>query len=188
MIRKVSVWILDRSTTAVTLGGLGMFVVFLIWVLPRQTQATEKARAGLDSPDSSFFYTAEELYHMAEDYGSKGRAEYIRARFTFDLQWPAVYMLFLSTSISWFFKRLNFDGGWQRSFNLVPVAGGLFDYLENLAAAAVMWLFPTRLDPVAWLASLFTPVKWVMIGGSFLLLAAGCGLFIWQRSVGGADR
>ncbi len=184
MFRKISTWIHDKSTMAVMLGGLGLFVFFVVWVLPRQAQGIEQERAGMDSPDGSLFYTAEDLYHMAEDYGPQGRADYIRERFTFDLIWPAVYMLFLSTSISWILRRTFPSGVWTRPLNLIPLLGGLFDYLENLAAAVVMWRFPMRMDAIAWLASFFTPVKWVMIGGSFGLLAVGGGLIIWQKARG----
>lgn len=183
MLGKISAWIRKRSTTAVTLGGFAVFVFFLVWVLPRQAQAIEQERADMASPDGSFLYSAQDIYNMADNYGPEGRADYIRERFTFDLIWPAAYMVFLSTSLSWLFRRLQSDRDWLRILNLVPVLGGLLDYLENVAAAIVMWRFPMRLDAIAWLASLFTPLKWVMIGGSFVLLTAGGALIIWQQSV-----
>lgn len=186
--RNISAWIQEKSSTAITLIAGGLFVVFLVWVLPRQAQASGQARAGLDSPDRSFFYTPEDLYHMAQDYGPDGRADYIQERFTFDLLWPAVYTLFLSTSISWTFRRFPSDGDWLRTLNLVPVLGGIFDILENLSAAIVMGRFPARMDVLAWLATLFTPVKWVMIGVSVAFLAVGGGMLIWQKARGIINR
>jgi len=59
------------------------------------------------SPDTSVFYSAGELYGMAESYGEEGRAYYIYSRFTFDLIWPAAYLFlhfssgFLSSLASW---------------------------------------------------------------------------------------
>ena len=68
--------------------------------------ARAKAYAGeLGTPDTSLYYTAADLYRMAEGYGPQGRTAYIRARFTFDVAWPLVYLAFLVTALSWLINR-----------------------------------------------------------------------------------
>ena len=54
-----------------------IFVLFLLIVLPNMAGTLER------SPDTSFLYSASDLYTMAEEYGAEGRAYYIRTRFTF---------------------------------------------------------------------------------------------------------
>ncbi|MFC2055143.1 SH3 domain-containing protein, partial [Chloroflexota bacterium] len=126
------------------------------------------------------YYSAQNLYHMAEAYGEQGRGAYVRARFTFDLIWPLVYTFFLSTAISWVYARaLSADSLW-RGFNLVPVLAMLFDYLENLSASLVMLRYPHPTIVVDSLASLFTMLKWVLMIGSVGLLFAGAAIPIWQ--------
>jgi hypothetical protein len=121
----------------------------------------------------SFYYTGEELYQLAETYGEDGRAAYIHARFTFDLIWPLVYMLFLTTVISWLFRKAFAPQSSWQLWNLVPLFGVLLDYLENGATSLVMARYPAPSSLIAALAPVFTMLKWVFVGGSFVLLLVG---------------
>jgi hypothetical protein len=118
----------------------------------------------------SFFYTPEALYNSAESYGESGRAAYVRARFTFDLLWPLVYTLFLTTAISWITSwEFSLDSIWQYA-NLTPIVGMFLDYMENIATSIVMLRYPSKILIAAWLAPIFTSLKWITITASFLLL------------------
>ena len=157
------------STGWVTFGAVAVFLLFMGFVLPAQSAQASGAE-DVGSPDLSFFYTPRDLYRMAEAYGAQGRADYIRARFTFDLIFPIVYTFFLVTTISWLTRRaFASDSRWQLA-NLIPLAGALFDYLENVATSVVMARYPETTTAIAVLASVFTPVKWLLVVGSFVLL------------------
>ncbi|MCU0510006.1 MAG: hypothetical protein MUC34_16810, partial [Anaerolineae bacterium] len=47
----------------------------------------------------------------------------------------------------------------------------LFDYLENICASIVMARYPAQTPVVDLLATIFTPIKWVFVVGSFVVLA-----------------
>ncbi len=178
---KVSDWINHLSTGRVALAALILFLVFSALVLPDQAAKAEFYARDAGSPDTSLFYTADEIYQFAEAYGPQGRSAYIRARFTFDIIWPVVYVLFLSTCISWVWKRVQNKGqrwGW---LNLTPVFGMLFDFLENSSAAIVMARYPVPTPVLDHLAGVFTFVKWLFIGISFIALFLGLILIIWGR-------
>ena len=178
MWKNISKWLLEVSKGWVAIVGLVIFVVFTGTVLPAQSAQAEANSGGGDSPDMSFYYSPEDLYQMAEAYGETGRQEYIRVRFTFDLIWPIVYTLFLVTSISWLTGRgFARDSFWQRA-NLVPVWAMILDYLENISTSLVMFRFPSRTLGVDFLAPFFTSVKWLLVGGSFVLLIIGIGAAI----------
>lgn len=159
---------------------LVVFLLFIALVLPNQAARSEAETGDAGSPDSSLFYAPEDLYRLAEAYGAEGREAYIRARFTFDVAWPLVYAVFLSTAISWLYgKAFRAESGWQR-MNLVPVLGALFDFLENVSTSVVMWRYPERTAVVDVLAPFFTLVKWVLVGGSFGLLLVGGAVALWR--------
>ena len=186
MARTISNWLHRASTGWLTLAALLVFVVFTATVLPSQATQAEADSGGAPSPDMSLLYTPRELYAMAEAYGPEGRVAYVRARFTFDLVWPVVYLAFLATSISWLSRRAFApDSAWQR-LNLVPVFATLLDYLENIAAALVIGRYPARTLVVDTLAPVFTLTKWMLVGGSFVLLLGVLGVAIW-RSLGHRD-
>lgn len=172
MARKVSNWFYRISTGWVTLTTLVGFLLFMVLILPSQAAQAEEDMGSSSSPDTSFFYTPEELYQMAETYGSEGRQAYIRARFTFDLVFPVVYLAFLVTAISWVYDKAFAPGSLGRFANLLPALGALFDYLENVSTSLVMARYPNPTPAIAALAPLFTLTKWIFVGGSFVVLAA----------------
>lgn len=132
------------------------------------------------SPDTSILYSADDLYAMAEAYGSGGRGYYIYSRYTFDVAWPLVYLLFLATSISYLFRSLPVTKTPWRLINLLPLAGAVLDLLENNAASLVMYRYPLPTPIVAHLTPVFTLLKWVVIGFCFIALAGGILLRVQQ--------
>jgi hypothetical protein len=180
MWKQLSNWIHRVSNGWVASSTLIIFLLFTALVLPGQTSRTAPDNGDVGSPDTSFFYSKEDLYQMAEAYGEVGRRAYVRARLTFDVIWPIVYTMFLSTAISWVFRRAFTPSSlWQRA-NLVPVLGALFDYMENVSTSLVMFRFPSPTALVDVLAGVFTMVKWIFVGGSFVLLIVGLGVGAWQ--------
>jgi hypothetical protein len=156
------------------------FLLFTALVLPGQAEVAEAESGGAGSPDTSFFYTPQELYRTAEAYGEVGRAAYVRARFTFDLIWPLVYTAFLTTAISWVYgKVLPPDSVWRYA-NLAPVLGMGFDVLENLSTSIVMLRYPQHTPGIDLLAPVFTMLKWGFIGASFALLVTGGVVGLWR--------
>lgn len=180
MMRDLSDGLHKLSTGRVTLIALVVFLLFTALVLPKQAAGTDAGGAG--SPDMSLIYSAGDLYRMAEAFGPAGRMDYVRVRFTFDLIWPMVYVAFLVTAVSWLSRQASTPQSlWQRA-NLVPVIGALFDYLENVTAALVIGRYPARTPLVDVLAPIFTFVKWIFVGGSFIILMVALVLAVWGRA------
>ena len=180
MFNRLSERLVSVSKGWVTLVALAIFLLFTATVLPGQSARSEARMGGGRQPDSSFFYSAGDLYGMAEAFGPAGRQAYIQARFTFDLVWPLVYAFFLVTSVSWLAGKAFRPGSPWRRLNLVPVLGIIFDYLENIAASLVMARYPAHTPVVDILAPVFTSVKWVFVGGSFLVLLAVAAAAAWR--------
>ncbi|HDD62027.1 MAG: hypothetical protein DRI65_06005 [Chloroflexota bacterium] len=183
MIKNISKWLNKISKTWVMILTVAAMALFMITVLPDQAASAEQNAGGSISPDTSFFYAPEDLLQAAEEYGAGGRLAYIQARWTFDLVFPLVYMVFLVTGISWFHQNLENQTEWIGYTNLLPVAAGLFDYLENTGASLVMGLYPAQVTGLALLTTIFSGVKWLLIAGSFLAYfgLAGAALFQWVR-------
>lgn len=180
---SISKGLSNKSTSLVTLITLIIFLVFMVTVLPQQAEAAFQNSGGAPSPDTSFHYSVDGLYAMAEAYGESGRQAYIRARFTFDLAFPLVYTAFLSTAISWCFQRAfgpDFKWGFA---NLVPALGMVFDFLENIATSLVIARYPTKTPVIDVLAPVFTTLKWIFIYGSFIFLLGGFLYGAWKLAV-----
>jgi hypothetical protein len=155
-----------RTTFFTTL----LFAVFIAAVLPNQAALAQAYSAGAGTPDTTFFYSADQLYSMAEAYGPEGRQAYVYARLTFDAIFPLVFTAFFVTALSWLLNRVLAEGSKARLLNLVPLFGMLFDYVENVSAALVMTRYPSQTAVIEWLAPLGTALKWTFINASMLLL------------------
>lgn len=180
MWKRLSDFLYKITNGWVAFLALVVFLLFAGLVLPGQAASAETYSGNAGSPDLSFYYSAQDLYHMTEVYGDQGRGAYVRARFTFDLIWPLVYTFFLCTAISWVYTRAFTADSLWRGANLVPVLAMLFDYLENLSVSLVMLRYPYPTIMVDSLAPLFTMLKWVLVIGSVGLLFTGAAIAVWQ--------
>jgi len=179
-MNRLSNWINKISSGWITLICLAIFLLFTAFVLPTQAEEADVYSGDVGSPDMSFYYSADDLYQFAEAYGSQGRSDYIRARLTFDVVFPLVYLIFLTTAISWATQKSGKMGRFWERLNLVPVFGLLFDYLENSAAAVVMARYPDLTSVLPTLAGIFTATKWIFVGGSFVILVLLLGVVVWK--------
>jgi hypothetical protein len=184
MGKRISAFIHKVSHGWVVLISLAIFVLFSALVLPVQSTRASTEFGDAGSPDMSFFYTPADLYAMAESYGEGGRQAYIEARFTFDLIWPLVYGVFFCTAISWVYLKAFAPDSPLQLANLAPVLGAAFDFLENISTSLVMARYPNLTVGIDNLAPVFTIVKWILVGGSMVLLLAGgvVGFWAWVQN------
>ena len=101
----LSGWLYRVSSGWVVLAAIAIFVVFSATVLPMAAMDAEQYSNGAAAPDTSFWYSPDDLRSAAEAFGPEGRTAYVEARYTFDLVWPLVYGAFLATTLSWLLSR-----------------------------------------------------------------------------------
>lgn len=167
---QISKKIITFSSGKIALFALAVFIIFNATILPDQSIKAAAYSADAGSPDLSFFYTPDDIYKMAGEFGAAGRRAYVKARFTFDLAWPIVYGTFFLTSTAWLLGEITPEKPrWQLIVFLPPLAV-LFDLFENIAAAIVISRYPTLSPLVATPAPYFTLIKWLFVGSSFLVL------------------
>ena len=148
-------------------------IFFNVVILPRQQAKIEASSGGIGPIDLQFFYTPEKVYSMISAYGEAGRTSYRTFELTGDILYPIVYTLFFSLSITWLFKRGFAAGSKMQGLNVVPFGAWLFDLLENLGIVGMLSVYPSTPALLAWLAAIFTLIKWSLAIASLLLLLIG---------------
>lgn len=180
-MKTISQFFYRVSRGWVALLAVVVFLLFSSLALPAQSALAEKSSAGAGSPDTSLFYSGEQLYQLAGAYGEEGRQAYLYARWTFDVAFPLIYTFFLVTTVSWSLNKvLPLASNW-RLLNLVPLAAMLLDFLENTATSLVMFRYPTLCPPGQLLAPIFTPLKWLFVVLSFVLVLFGLVSWIIKK-------
>jgi len=122
ILNTLSLWFNKKITLLVFIVAALIFTGFIIFVLPAVSATTKEITGSSLSPDTSFFYSVEKLYQIAEEYGEAGRQYYINSRFTFDVIWPIVYGFFLISALSLTFKK-PIGGKSFAILNLLPLLG-----------------------------------------------------------------
>jgi hypothetical protein len=134
---------------------------------------SDPALAGKVSLDALFFYTPETAFAAVASYGDAGRARMIWIHLIWDFIFPVLYTLFLSLFMSWLFQRGFKPGSKLRKLNVLAIAGGSFDLLENIGIVTMILVYPAQPAVVAWLSTVFTMGKWSLGVVIILLLLIG---------------
>lgn len=169
-MKRVDTW---QTKVVVTV----IFLLFVSIVLPYVSSMTSKVTGVTESPDTSFFYQSEKIFDLAESYGESGRDFYIMIRWTFDVIWPMVYGSFLYVMMKWIQKGFKLN-----KLTLLPIAGVVFDFIENICATLIFWAYPTRLEGLAKVIPYITMIKWIAIGISFAAIIIGFIIQVWKKN------
>ena len=159
------------------------FFLTIAFFLPEQSSRLGEETGDNPTPDLSFYFSVEDLYSWAESYGEAGRESYIRTRFTFDIIWPIIYAGFLFSSMGGLLYRSGLQDSIIDRFLLLPLGSLVFDYLENISSSIVMWRYPLRTPLVDYAVTVFTPLKWIILGFSFLAFSYSIIRFTYRLAL-----
>lgn len=131
--------------------------------------------------DLQFFYTPEKVYEILGAYTPAMRQASAYGRLTADMVYPLVYGFMISFLLVLTFRRAFDNKPATDAAILLPWGGVLGDYLENIALSILYFQYPTQLIFVAWAATIFTMLKWTLIGISFALVLIGGVKLVFKR-------
>jgi len=159
-----------RRTAIAALVGVAGCVAGLAW---RQARLS-----GLDLLDGRGWYTPEDaadLFDALDRLDASARAVYAATALTIDMVFPASYGLLLAVLLFWLFR-----GG--APLYLLPVAAALADALENITVAVLALSHDGAPSPLAWLAAVFTAVKWALCVATLAAVCVGGLSRLWTRT------
>lgn len=125
-----------------------------------------------------FGYSSTEAARLLEALGVEGRAYYLSHQIALDTLYPATLALTLIATICWFGQRMT-NRKLVRFGIALSVGSAVFDYIENLGIAAMIWNWPEVSVPLVYTTSTATILKSVSTTVAVLLaLLVG---FNWTR-------
>lgn len=124
-------------------------------------------------------YSHQYAVTLLDALGDEGREAYLYRQLPLDAVYPALFAISCSLMLSWLFAKSFRPESGIFHLCLVPLAAGLFDYLENFCIVGMLLSYPQ----VSWLnvalASTMTILKSGLTAAFFLLLAAGA-IMAWK--------
>ena len=152
---------LASGRSFVVLGVLAVALVLTVnfadlpWTLPGFQRLTQ----GAGIPDMQRHYDADGAYRILAAQGETGRAYYLRSLWTLDVALPVLAALWLAIAIVLALRHAS--TGWRglAFLELLPLAAGISDLLENSAISVLLVNYPERFDAVANAAGYVTSLK-----------------------------
>lgn len=160
-----------------------LFAFFLVLILPSSSQKASAVLGEAKLPDTSLFYSGQEIYQTADTIGEEGRTFYVRQRITYDFIWPLVYAWFLYASLHLIYRRSSHEI-LINSIHWLPILGLVFDYVENAFAIMLMLFYPTHLTFVEKWLPIISLIKWSAIATAFILIVTGIVIWVVRTARG----
>jgi hypothetical protein len=151
---------------------LALFTALVVYIAITLPVLQASPGGTIESLDARFFYTPDEAFATVGSYG-EASGFWIRMYLTWDVVNPILYALTFGLLISWLFERGFKPGSKLQNLNVVPVGAGLFDLLENFSIVILLLAYPAQPMVVAWLSTVCTVSKIILLGVSILLVLIG---------------
>ena len=157
---------------------MAVFSLMLLYTIPK----VESFAPGMTLFDMSpSGYSYQQAISLLESLGEVGRNVYLSQQLPADFVYPGLFAISYSLLLTWLFAK-SFEPNSKIFFLvLVPVLGGLFDYLENIGIVLMINAFPDISQELVGVASTFTLLKSAFTTGFYILLLVGIFSFIIRR-------
>ena len=159
--------------------GFGLIATVIYVAMISVTLAHIEAVSGQISFDMRpLGYHPNDAAALLEALGAEGRAYYLSYQIALDTVYPAMLALTLIAMICWFGRRMP-GSKLVRAGIILSVGCAVFDYLENIGIAAMIWSWPEVSVPLVYATSTATILKSALTTLAVLLaLLSG---FLWVR-------
>ncbi|MCW5906306.1 MAG: hypothetical protein KIS94_00460 [Chitinophagales bacterium] len=130
-------------------------------------------------------YNAAYINELMQQLGEEGRHIYLTRQLPVDMVYPFLFGACYAYLTAYFLLQLDKLNGWWRLFIFFPVAGGLFDYAENIGVVRMLNAYPNISNSLTAYTSLFTVLKSAFTTISFTVLimffAGWVGRKFWKK-------
>jgi len=108
-------------------------------------------------PDNTFLLTYSKLHEYISKLGALGIERYVITKYSFDIVWPFIYVLFLNVLINYFRQFIKMEP----YLNLLSAICFVFDMLENLYFAS--YLANHGSEFIGYIGITCYYIKWVVL-------------------------
>ena len=181
-MRKLLSFIQSVSTGKVVLAlfipAMIVYFIMLLYTIPQVAEYAPGMNLFDLSPVGYSFEYANELLGVL---GVDGRGAYLYKQLPLDFIYPCLFALSCGLLLSWLFLKSQNESSKIFYFCFVPMAAGLFDYLENIFIIHLLTSYPNISGISVSLASAMTIIKSGLTTTFFVLLIVGLVLFLRSK-------
>lgn len=152
-----------------------IYSIMIFYTIP----LIEQYAAGMKLFDlSPTGYSFDYALQLLQALGISGRDNYLYWQLPLDFLYPGLFSASCSLLLSWLLTKSVKSSSKLYYLCLVPVAAGVFDYLENICIIYMLNSYPEVIEWIVVTASTFTVLKSVLTTLFFVSLCL-CGILLW---------
>lgn len=154
---------------------MAAYLLMLLYTIPK----VESFAPGIALFDlSPAGYSYQHATSLVQALGETGRSIYLHQQLPADFIYPGLFAISYSLLLIWLFAKSFKANSKMFYLAIVPVLGGLFDYLENVCIILMIKSFPDLSQELVAVASSFSILKSIFTTVFFLLLFVGFIAFL----------
>ncbi|NMB78220.1 MAG: hypothetical protein GYA23_03915 [Methanomicrobiales archaeon] len=172
IIDIISDRIIAITSTRSVIAAIAGFLILAYLINSRPFGAAElmAITGGVGLLDMEFLYSPDQAYAHLAAMGEAGRAFDLTHIIPLDMLLPFFYAMAFSLLITWLLHGwLPAKSPWHR-LNVVPLVGGLCDYLENIGILTMLLAWPAELPDIARFTMAAGFFKFTLSAVSFLII------------------
>lgn len=155
-LQKIKQFATGKTVLILFIATMAVYLWMLLVTIP-QVQAYAPGKALFDLSPTGYSY--QEAVSLLETLGEEGRQVYLTRQIPLDFIYPGLFAAAYSLMLAWIFQRGFSEESPIFLLTLIPLAGGLFDYFENIGIILMLTTFPTISSVLVTIASVFTVMK-----------------------------
>ena len=161
------------------LGILGSIVTIAVMSIATQTLVYD-VYGDFTMPDMRFGYSFSEIQIAFTSIGAEGLQMWAIAHSP-DFLFPLAYSFSMMFGIMMQLNSLDKNSGILRKTVLLPLLGGIADYIENTLILSQIAVFPNLSELVIALASVVTLFKWTFLMLGFVVIFGLLIFMVYRR-------
>jgi hypothetical protein len=158
---------------------LGSIITIAVMSIATQTLVYQ-VYGDFTMPDTRFGYSFTEIQTAFNAIGAEGLQTWAIAHSP-DFLFPLAYSFAMMFGIALELKKAEMNSGLPRKTILLPLAGGIADYIENTLILSQIAVFPNLSEPIIVLASIITIAKWIFLILGFVVIFGLLILIIYRN-------
>jgi hypothetical protein len=159
-----------KVVLALIIPAIIVYFIMLLYTIPQVSAYAPGINLFDLSPTG---YSFEYAIKLLDTLGSDGRDLYLYRQLPLDFIYPGLFAVSCNLLLSWLFLKTQQTNSKLFYFCYIPVAAGLFDYLENIFIVSILTSYPNVSEVSISLASAMTITKSVLTTIFFVLLVLG---------------
>jgi hypothetical protein len=176
LLESIEKWSSTRNLVVMIVAS---FIVVMVMGILTQTWVYE-VYGEATMPDTRLGYSFGEISDVFDTLGQEGLYVWAQVHML-DFLFPLTYMFAMAFGMNLELMKLYPENLNAKKLVLIPLLGGIADYVENILVLTQIATYPTLSEVVIMIASGITTLKWILLGLGFVIIFVLIPVVVYRK-------